>query len=73
MTYLVTLNPDTEGAVSRVVSDDDVHSTLNRMCSGLHNGEAIQVRRADYLDTGVDDEVVFKRPKLTLLQGGNNA
>lgn len=71
MTYLVTLNPDTDGAVSRIVADDDIHGTFNRMCTNLHNGESIQVRRADYLDTGVGDEVVFERPKLTLIRGGN--
>jgi hypothetical protein len=36
----------------------------------LKDGEAIQIRRADYLDTKVPDEVSSERPKLTLLRGG---
>jgi len=67
---LITLNPDTDDAVSKIVTDDDIERII-RNSLNLKPGEAIQIRRADYLDTKVDDEVEFKRPKLTLIQGGN--
>lgn len=68
MTYLVTLDPDTEEAVSKIVDSDDIDSFLSR----LRDGEAVLVRRASYLDTHQDEEIVFERPKLTLLQGGKH-
>lgn len=76
MTYLVTLNPDTDHAVSHEVPDDDIHRVIRNAfppTGYMYPGEAILIRRADYLDTKHDDEVVFERPKLTLIQGGKCA
>lgn len=50
--------------------DEDLSGVLDRIDS-LDPGQAIQIRRADYLDTKVPDEVVSE-PKLTLIQGGIN-
>jgi hypothetical protein len=73
VTYLVTLDPDTEHAVSKIVKDEDIHRVLRSAFppyGDLKDGEAIQIRRADYLDTKVDNGVSSERPKLTLLRGG---
>ena len=68
--------PDTDDATSIQVDE----SGLDRVLSGLRdrpwilgNGEAILIRRADYLDTRVAEEYSQsdrKRGHLTLIQGG---
>ena len=53
MTYLVTLNPDTDYATTKVVSDDDIERVVRNSFppyGRLADGQAIQYRRADYLD-----------------------
>lgn len=74
MTYIVTMNPGTEDEVAKVIEDDMIHNVLRYRFppyGDLAPGQAIQIRRADYLDTEVVDEIVFERPKLVLIQGGN--
>jgi hypothetical protein len=48
------------------VSDDDILEFIYF----LGDGEAIQIRRADYLDAQSEEDVRFERPKLTLIRGG---
>jgi hypothetical protein len=69
--------PDTDDATSMDVDE----AGLDRVLSGLKarpwildSGEAILIRRADYLDTKVSSEYDGARSKghLTLIQGGNH-
>lgn len=89
MTYLVTMNPDTDYARTRVVADDDIDRVIRYSFppyGRLVDGQAIMIRRADYIDTndgvvvlsgttGWSDQprsVEVERPvrPLRLLQGG---
>lgn len=57
MTYLVTIDPDTDGAISRTVDDDGLDRFIRyfRNSSVNRDGRAILIRRADYMDTGPDE------------------
>ena len=53
MTYLVTLNPDTYYARTKVVADDMIDRVVRNSFppyGKLLDGQAILIRRADYLD-----------------------
>jgi hypothetical protein len=69
MTYIVTLDPGLPWEVATEITDEDFAGVLDRIDS-LDPGQAIQIRRAGYLDIKEPEDVEFNRPKLTLLRGG---
>jgi hypothetical protein len=67
MTYLVTMDPNTDYAVSKLVSDDGIERVIRNAFppyGHLDEGQAIQIRRTDYMDVQEGNE----RPKLTLVR-----
>lgn len=72
MKYLVTRHPGRYDEKAEAVDEDKLMRILRNTFppyGSLDNGDAIMIRRSDYLDTGTPDEVE-SRPKLTLIQGG---
>lgn len=71
MTYLVSKDGSDEPALEMAWYEVLGFLELHMGRKGfLANGEALLIRRADYLDTDVSNEVSSDRPKLTLLRGG---
>jgi hypothetical protein len=77
MTYLVTLNPDTDYARTKVVSDDNIDRVIRNSFppyGRLADGQAIMIRRADYMD--INDGVVTLSGRavghLTVIEGGKD-
>lgn len=69
--FLITVGLDGLEEYSREMSDHiDILDYVDTAIGDLGDGEYIQIRRADYLDTKVSKVVDSERPKLTLLQGG---
>jgi hypothetical protein len=73
--YLVTTRPETEDAITVQVEVADLHELAETFVSGIRrlaDGDAILIRRADYLDTAPKVEVESPRRKFTLVKGGKH-
>lgn len=72
--FLVTYGTDGAEIAHEVGNDyiKDFVANLVTLPDTMENGDFIQIRRADYLDTKKVVEVVYERPRLTIIQGGKH-
>jgi hypothetical protein len=73
--YLVTTRPETEDAITVQVEVADLHELTETFVAGIRrlaDGDAILIRRADYLDVEPLTEVESShgRTRFTLIKGG---